>query len=79
MAFMMFNKIHFSTILLTVSTCYFAQTNTNPLQNPTNEKVKDIEEVVLKTKAVKYKSKKENPAYAILKEVWKRKKNNALD
>lgn len=75
---MMFNKIYFSTLLLTVGTCYFAQNNPNQILNPT-DKVKDIEEVVLKSKAKKYKNKKENPAYAILKEVWNRKKNNGLD
>ena len=40
---------------------------------------KKLDEIVIKSKIKKYKSKKENPAYAILKEVWKKKKNNALD
>ncbi len=43
------------------------------------EKEKAIEGVVIKTTAVKYKTKKENPAYAIMREVWKRKRNNGLD
>lgn len=40
---------------------------------------KEIEAVTLSKKTVKYKNKKENPAYTILKEVWKRKKDNGLD
>ena len=35
---------------------------------------KKLDEIVIKSKIKKYKSKKENPAYAILKEVWKKKK-----
>ena len=43
------------------------------------ENVEDIQEVILagRTKN-KYKNKKENPAYAIMQEVWKRKKTNGL-
>ncbi len=43
------------------------------------ENVEDIQEVILAghTKN-KYKNKKENPAYAIMQEVWKRKKTNGL-
>jgi len=43
------------------------------------EKVSNIEEVVIHNKKPKYKNKKENPAYAIMQEVWKRKRNNGLD
>lgn len=43
------------------------------------EKEKAIQEVVLKNKGQKYKSKKENPAYAIMQEVWKRKRKNGLE
>lgn len=43
------------------------------------EKTSNIQEVVIKNKAKKYKNKKENPAYAIMQEVWKRSKGNALD
>lgn len=48
-------------------------------QNKSNtEKVQDIQEVVLNSGVKKYKSKKENPAYAIMQEVFKRKRNNGL-
>lgn len=43
------------------------------------EKESNIAEVVIQKSKPKYKSKKENPAYAIMQEVWKRKKNNGLD
>ncbi|MDC8105865.1 DUF5686 and carboxypeptidase regulatory-like domain-containing protein [Chryseobacterium sp. B21-037] len=42
------------------------------------EKVENIEEVVIHNEKTKYKNKKENPAYAIMQEVWKRKRNNGL-
>lgn len=42
------------------------------------EKEKNIEEVVLKKGKSEFKKKKENPAYAIMQEVWKRKRNNGL-
>ena len=41
------------------------------------EKENEIESVVIKS-VKKYKNKKENPAYAIMQEVWKRKKTNGL-
>ena len=44
-----------------------------------DEKVKDIGEVVIKAKVKRYKKKKDNPAYSILQEVWKRKRENALE
>ncbi|WP_370896627.1 DUF5686 family protein [Chryseobacterium gossypii] len=43
------------------------------------EKVSDIQEVVIHNEKPKYKNKKENPAYAIMQEVWKRKRNNGLN
>lgn len=43
------------------------------------EKVSSIEEVVIHNEKTKYKSKKENPAYRIMQEVWKRKRNNGLE
>lgn len=43
------------------------------------EKSKNIDEVVIQNKKVKYKNKKENPAYAILKKVWEKKYKNAFD
>lgn len=42
------------------------------------QRTKDIEGVVLQSKAKKFKSKKENPAYAIMQEVWKHKRKNGL-
>lgn len=43
------------------------------------EKTEQIQEVVLVgINKKKYKNKKENPAYAIMQEVWKRKKTNGL-
>ncbi|MBW8358858.1 MAG: carboxypeptidase-like regulatory domain-containing protein [Weeksellaceae bacterium] len=42
------------------------------------EREKKLEEVVLKKGKSTYKNKKENPAYAIMQEVWKRKRNNGL-
>lgn len=43
------------------------------------EKVSNIEEVVIHNEKPKYKNKKENPAYAIMQKVWARKRNNGLD
>ncbi|MBT2621321.1 DUF5686 family protein [Chryseobacterium sp. ISL-6] len=43
------------------------------------EKVESIQEVVIHNEKTKYKNKKENPAYAIMQEVWKRKRNNGLN
>lgn len=43
------------------------------------EKVEQISEVVISgVSKKKYKNKKENPAYAIMQEVWKRRKTNGL-
>ena len=43
------------------------------------EKVEEIQEVkLLVENKKKYKNKKDNPAYAIMQEVWKRKKTNGL-
>lgn len=39
----------------------------------------NLEEVVIITKLKKYKNKKENPAYAILKKLWERKRKNGLN
>ncbi len=54
-------------------------TTRNITVNLSPEKVKNIEEVVLNRKAEKFKTKKENPAYAIMKEVWARKKSNGIE
>lgn len=44
-----------------------------------SNKVENIQEVVIaKINKKKYKNKRENPAYAIMQEVWKRKKTNGL-
>ncbi|WP_297986019.1 DUF5686 family protein [uncultured Chryseobacterium sp.] len=58
------------TLLITVlfATFAFAQ-NTE----------KELQEVVLRAKEQKFKNKKENPAYAIMQEVWKRKRKNGLE
>ncbi|MCC2591239.1 DUF5686 family protein [Chryseobacterium sp. MFBS3-17] len=42
------------------------------------EREKELEEVVVTKVTRRYKNKKENPAYAIMQEVWKRKRNNGL-
>lgn len=42
-------------------------------------KVSSIQEIVINTGKTKYKSKKENPAYAIMQKVWARKRNNGLE
>ncbi len=42
-------------------------------------KEKKIEGIVINNKKTEFKNKKENPAYTIMQEVWKRKKNNGLD
>ena len=43
------------------------------------EESNELEEVVIVTKPKKRLKKKENPAYRILKEIWKRKRKNGLD
>lgn len=63
-----------------LATISIAQDNTAPLLvKLSREKVSDIQEVVIHNEKPKYKNKKENPAYAIMQEVWKRKRNNGLD
>lgn len=42
------------------------------------EHLNNINEVVIQAKVKKYKNKKENPAYAIMQELWKRRRDNAL-
>ncbi|MCW3169391.1 DUF5686 and carboxypeptidase regulatory-like domain-containing protein [Chryseobacterium sp. 09-1422] len=53
--------------------------NSNLLVKLSSEKVSSIEEVVIHNEKTKFKNKKENPAYRIMQEVWKRKRNNGLD
>jgi len=56
-----------------------SENNTNLLIKLSSEKVSSIEEVVIHNEKTKYKNKKENPAYRIMQEVWKRKRNNGLE
>jgi len=56
-----------------------SENNTNIFVKLSAEKVSNIQEVVIHNEKPKYKNKKENPAYAIMQEVWKRKRNNGLD
>lgn len=44
-----------------------------------SQETKNIEGITLRAKAVKYKSKKENPAYAIMQKVWEHKRKNGLE
>ena len=60
-------KFILSFFLICCSGLLFSQT----------EKENEIENVVIKG-VKKYKNKKENPAYAIMQEVWKKKKSNGL-
>lgn len=53
--------------------------NNNLIVKLSSEKVSNIQEVVIHNEKTKFKNKKENPAYRIMQEVWKRKRNNGLD
>ncbi|MCU7614642.1 DUF5686 family protein [Chryseobacterium sp. GMJ5] len=55
------------------------ETSNNLIVKLSSEKVSSIEEVVIHNEKTKFKNKKENPAYRIMQEVWKRKRNNGLD
>ncbi|MCY0969710.1 DUF5686 family protein [Chryseobacterium sp. CY353] len=56
-----------------------AANSNNIIVKLSGEKVSSIEEVVIHNEKTKFKNKKENPAYRIMQEVWKRKRNNGLD
>ncbi|WP_407401322.1 DUF5686 family protein [Chryseobacterium sp.] len=56
-----------------------AENNNNLVIQLSSEKVSSIQEVVIHNEKSKFKNKKENPAYKIMQEVWKRKRNNGLD
>lgn len=56
-----------------------AENNNNLVIQLSSEKVSSIQEVVIHNEKTKFKNKKENPAYKIMQEVWKRKRNNGLD
>jgi hypothetical protein len=70
-----FIKKNFKTEILNFENAQFE----NLVVQMQPEKVEQIQEVVIaKINKKKYKNKKENPAYAIMQEVWKRKKTNGL-
>lgn len=64
---MLDKKIILSFLLIFISSLLFSQT----------DKENEIENVVIQG-VKKYKNKRENPAYAIMREVWKKKKSNGL-
>ena len=64
---MLDKKFILSFFLIFISSLLFSQT----------EKENEIENVVIQG-VKKYRNKKENPAYAIMREVWKKKKSNGL-
>lgn len=64
---MLDKKFILSFFLIFVTSLLFSQT----------DKENEIENVVIQG-VKKYKNKKENPAYAIMREVWKKKKSNGL-
>lgn len=70
-----FRKKNFKTEVLTFDNYKFE----NLIVKMHPEREEQIQEVtLLKINKKKYKNKKENPAYAIMQEVWKRKKTNGL-
>lgn len=76
-----FEKNNYSTVSvdITAENASNLLVKLDPIQ--VNEKTSetDIQEVVINNQKKKYKNKKENPAYSIMQEVWKRKRNNGLD
>jgi len=73
-------KLKFSRKSYAFETVDISTDNANNLMiKLSQEKVSSIEEVVIHNEKTKYKSKKENPAYRIMQEVWKRKRNNGLE
>jgi len=73
-------KLKFSRKSFAFETADISPDNANNLIiKLSQEKVSSIEEVVIHNEKTKYKSKKENPAYRIMQEVWKRKRNNGLE
>lgn len=64
---MLDKKIILSFLLIFITGSLFSQT----------DKENEIENVVIQG-VKKYKNKRENPAYAIMREVWKKKKSNGL-
>src|SRR5690606_37022328 len=50
----------------------------NPSQNLNENSTIELTEATISNKRKKYKNKKENPAYAIMRELWARKRKNGL-
>lgn len=70
-----FSKKNYKTEVLNFSDLKFE----NLVVKMQPERTEQIQEVILTSiNKKKYKNKKENPAYAIMQEVWKRKKTNGL-
>ncbi len=73
-------KLRFFKKNFALQTTNITSANTNNLLiKLSQEKVSNIDEVVINNKKTKFKNKKENPAYRIMQEVWKRKRNNGLE
>lgn len=70
-----FIKKNYKTVVLTFSNGQYE----NLVIKMQSERVEHIQEVMISGRSKKkYKNKKENPAYAIMQEVWKRKRTNGL-
>ncbi|WP_417428318.1 DUF5686 family protein [Halpernia sp.] len=73
-------KLRFQKKGFQLKTVNFSSKNTQNLKIVLRpESVENIQEVIIQGKAIKYKNKKENPAYAIMQKVWAHKKKNGLD
>lgn len=70
-----FSKKNYSTETVDIT----PETAENIFVKLSQEKENTIAEIVIHNEKPKYKNKKENPAYAIMQEVWKRKRNNGLE
>lgn len=67
------------THLLKITLLFLLLINAIVFAQKDKEREKEIETVVISRVKTEYKNKKENPAYAIMEEVWKRKRTNGLD
>lgn len=72
------NGFEFVEIKLTSKVNYDLVIELIPEANYTEDSKVELQEVVIQSKSKKYKNKKENPAYAILRKVWEKKKYNGL-
>ena len=70
-----FRKKNFKTEILNFDNFQFENLKIK-MQPEREEQIQEV--TLLKIDKKKYKNKKENPAYAIMQEVWKRKKTNGL-